>query len=258
MSLAFFPYLSLKKGDVVSILGSGGKTTLMFLLAQELAQKGFRVITTTTTKIFPPLPSQSSRLLVFEMEQANFIKKIQNLLKKENHLTITKKYIGPKLKGLSPEFINKLANQKIADIILIEADGARGLPLKAPNENEPVIPSSTTWALAVIGIDGIGKTNTGQYVFRPQYFSHLTGINIGEAITPQSVSKIILHPEGLFRGAPPKTKLGVILNKGELPDCLETGKKTAALVIKAGRNSINKVFITSLLPVPKIMATFNL
>ena len=252
----FLTHIPVKKGDVVSLVGSGGKTTLMYQLARELTTKGMRVITTTTTKIFPPQSSESSRLVIADHEDS-LLKKAQELLKKENHITVAEKFIGPKLKGISPQLADTMQEQKIADVIVIEADGARGCPLKAPNETEPVIPSSTTWTLVVAGLDGIGKRNTEDYVFRPDYFFRLTGVNVGEVITPESVSRIILHPEGITRGTPEKAGIVVILNKGEILNGLDIGKKIANSIMKERKKAIFKVLITSFIPFPKVLAILN-
>jgi len=254
--LVFFPYIPFIAGDVVSIVGSGGKTTLMYHLAHELVKKGNKVITTTTTKIFPPHPSESPQLILSDKEEV-LLNKTQKLIQKEKHVTIAESFIGPKLKGLPPTFIDKIQKQKIADVILVEADGAKHCPLKAPNENEPVIPSSTTWTLPVVGLDGVGKINTKEYVFRPNYFSRLTGIKEGEIITPDSVAKVILHPEGLVRGTPIKARILPILNKGEIEGGLDVGTKLALLILEARRISIVKILITSLKPTPKVLMVFN-
>ena len=251
----FLPHLPLRKGDVVSIVGSGGKTTLMYLLARELSEKGMRVITTTTTKIFPPHPLQSPRLFISDREEV-LISNTRELLQKEKHLTLAEGFIGPKLKGLSPTLIDKIHEQQIADIILIEADGAKHCPLKAPNKTEPVIPSSTTLTLPVVGLDGIGKINTEEYVFRPDYFFCLTGIKEGELITAESVSRVILHPEGLRRGTPKKAGVLPILNKGEIEDGLDAGQELAQFIVKGKEKSIVKILITSLIPTPKVMMVF--
>lgn len=42
--------------------------------------------------------------------------------------------------------------------ILVEADGAKRLPLKVPAEHEPVIPSQTGHVVSVYGLDAIGRT----------------------------------------------------------------------------------------------------
>jgi probable selenium-dependent hydroxylase accessory protein YqeC len=252
----FLTHIPIKKGDVVSLVGSGGKTTLMYQLARELTTKGMRVITTTTTKILPPQFSESSRLVIADHEDS-LLNTAQELLKKENHITVAEKFIGPKLKGISPQLVDTMKEQKIADVIVNEADGARGCPLKAPNETEPVIPSSTTWTLAVVGLDGIGKRNTEDYVFRPDYFSRLTGVKVGEVITSEAVARIILHPEGITRGTPAKASIPVILNKGEIANGLDMGKKIANFIMKEKNKAIVKVLITSFIPFPKVLASFN-
>ena len=46
--------LGIKRNDVVAIIGSGGKTSLMFRLAWEGMTLGLKVLVTTSTKIFIP------------------------------------------------------------------------------------------------------------------------------------------------------------------------------------------------------------
>ena len=182
-NLVLLSHIPIKRGDVVSIVGSGGKTTLMYALAKELAEKGERVITTTTTKIFPPCPSESPELVVSDNEEF-LLQKAQELFREVKQVTLAVKPLGPKHKGLSPTLIDSIRDRGIADVILVEADGAKRCSLKAPNETEPVIPLSTTWTLPVVGLDGIGKVNTEEYVFRPHYFALVTGISEGMVITP--------------------------------------------------------------------------
>ena len=56
----------LADGGVVSLVGAGGKTSLMFRLARELTKAGGTVLTTTTTKIFEPTPDQAARVILAE------------------------------------------------------------------------------------------------------------------------------------------------------------------------------------------------
>ncbi|MGD8335356.1 MAG: hypothetical protein PVF86_00975, partial [Desulfobacterales bacterium] len=58
--------LGLKDGGVISIVGAGGKTALMYRMARELASRGDRVLTTTTTKIRWPTQRQSTTVMVSE------------------------------------------------------------------------------------------------------------------------------------------------------------------------------------------------
>ena len=48
-----FPFLT-EKNHVVSLVGAGGKTTLLYALAEYLRAKGWRVLVTTTTHIWQP------------------------------------------------------------------------------------------------------------------------------------------------------------------------------------------------------------
>lgn len=253
--VSLLSHIPVNKGDVVSIVGSGGKTTLMYALARELSERGERVVTTTTTKIFPPDPSDSPQLLVFADEEI-LLGKAREALRERKQVTLAEKSVGPKLKGLSPELVDRIRAQGIPDVILVEADGAKRCPLKAPNETEPVFPSSTTLTLAVVGLDGIGKPNTENYVFRPHYFSLLTGINEGSVVTPEAVARVILHPDGITKGTPEKAPIVVILNKADIAKGLDLGKELAQFLVNAREKLIAKVLITSLLPTPKVMMTF--
>ncbi len=58
----FLQALGIEKNDVVSIAGAGGKTSLMFRLAEEAKGLGFKVLVTTSTKIFVPDSTQYDRL----------------------------------------------------------------------------------------------------------------------------------------------------------------------------------------------------
>ena len=53
----------IKKGDIITITGAGGKTSLMFSLARELSTLG-RVLVTTTTKIFTPKIDEYEELIL--------------------------------------------------------------------------------------------------------------------------------------------------------------------------------------------------
>ena len=48
-----FPFLA-EKGHVISLVGGGGKTTLLYAFARHCAAKGWRVLVSTTTHIRQP------------------------------------------------------------------------------------------------------------------------------------------------------------------------------------------------------------
>ncbi len=96
--------------EVISLVGAGGKTTLMFALARELASDKGCVITTTTTKILEPLPSESPFLLMSKDEEALLKLFLQNA-DRYKHITLAReKLASGKLDGISPELVMKLSD----------------------------------------------------------------------------------------------------------------------------------------------------
>ena len=57
-----FPFLA-EKGHVVSLVGGGGKTTLLYAFARHCAAKGWRVLVSTTTHIRGRIMPQMKPLL---------------------------------------------------------------------------------------------------------------------------------------------------------------------------------------------------
>ncbi len=124
--------LDIKKDDIITITGAGGKSSLMLFLARELAQRG-RVLVTTTTKIFAPERENFEELIVEG-------KKIRGKFK--NICIYGKEIINGKIEGLSEEEIMNIKDN--FDFVLIEGDGAKRKILKSWNNYEPCIPTITT------------------------------------------------------------------------------------------------------------------
>ena len=148
----------LGKGGVISLVGAGGKTSLMFRLANELALAGQSVLTTTTTKIYVPLTQQSANLILCK-SVSRMLEMAQAALEEQQHITAAAEKLPDqgKLRGFTPADVQDIWNSNQFRWIIVEADGAAGRPLKAPGEHEPVV-----------GVDpGVnnsrGSTNAGYY-----------------------------------------------------------------------------------------------
>lgn len=238
--------LGLRTREMISLTGAGGKTTLLFRLARELSLEGKKVITTTTTKILEPSEDESLHLFVSGDE--NRIKDfVGRHLDEYGHITLAKERIGGgKLRGISPELADSLWNLYDIDALIIESDGASGRPVKAPREGEPVIPSSTTLVVAVLGLDGVGKELNDQNVFQVGRVSKLTGIPEGEKITEEGMALLMIHPEGLFKGAPNSSRLAAFLNKVDIPDGVAKAKKITRNIFEKMDVKIDRVILGQL------------
>jgi probable selenium-dependent hydroxylase accessory protein YqeC len=238
--------LGLGRREVISLAGAGGKTTLMFRLAKELSLTGKKVVTTTTTKILEPSSGETVSLFIHtdEREIKQFIDKH---LDGYRHITIARERLeSGKLKGVSSDLVNDLWSANEIDYIIVEADGAAGRPIKAPQEGEPVIPSSTTTVVAILGVDGVGTEMAEKNVFRADRVSRLTGIPMGERVTEEAIAVLMTHPEGIFKGAPSSSKVIGFLNKVDIPNGIMKAKRVAQKIIQKRHPQMERVVLGQL------------
>ena len=234
---------------MVSLVGAGGKTTLMFELARELASEDQRVLSTTTTRIFKPDPDLSSLIYVTEDLPA-VLEKLDAPVSGGLHVTAAcgELAAGNKLIGYAPQQIDVLQKTGFFEWIIVEADGARQRPLKAPAAHEPAVPASSGWVIGVVGLEAIGKPLDDRYVFRPQQYCLLTGVAAGAPVTSESVVRAILSPHGILKGSPPGAKRIVFLNGAEGTVRCAAGCEIARLLMERGKGTFHRIIVGSLLP----------
>ena len=209
--------LKVNPGEVVALVGAGGKTTAMFLLANELATS-MRVLTTTSTRIFAAQTKHSPVHVIFDPQQqaiADLLPQLDRSIAAYGQALLT----GPpdpdsdKVSGVSPDTIDILAGSGRFDVIINEADGSRTLPLKAPAAHEPVIPLSTTLVIPTAGLDVVGQPLGDDTVHRAELISQLTGTALGQPVTPDTVARLLCHPEGGLKKVPAQARVVPLLNK---------------------------------------------
>jgi len=204
--------IEISRGDVVSIVGAGGKTTTMFRLAHELASDGWRVVTTTTTMI---RREERSEHTILEAQGEKLLRRARSALRKDTHITLVSGFreAEGKLTGVKPSLVDELISLPEVDAVIVEADGAKGRSLKAPTAHEPVISSSTTILVPVVGVDALRRRLDDTVAHRPEIVARLADIQPGQVITPEIVSRVIVHPEGGLKDAPPQARVIPLINK---------------------------------------------
>ena len=171
------PLLQIGRG-VTALIGGGGKTTLMYTLAEELKSRG-KVIICTSTKI--KLPEQYPTL--FDASEDD----VRAALGIHDVLCVAEKSVEDKL--CAPKLPFETLAQ-LAPYVIVEADGAKRLPLKAHASHEPVIPAVAQRVVVVIGIDGIGKP-IAETCRRSTLYAQLAGVSDGDIVTPELAAKVI-------------------------------------------------------------------
>ena len=177
-----FPFLA-EKGHVVSLVGGGGKTTLMYVMAAHCARKGWRVLVTTTTHILQPPGGLWART---DAER-------NALWNTGSYAVVGTEAPDGKLTAPPAELLRRWAAQ--ADITLIEADGAKRMPCKAPAEHEPVILPQCDIVLAVAGASALGKP-LREVCFRAELAAELLHVPLGAELTPQLLAKLLASEKG--------------------------------------------------------------
>jgi len=224
--------LSLGPKEVIALSGGGGKTTLMFRLAAELAASGQRVVTTMTTRIFVSQMAQAPHTLVLHGEGA-LLAQLPEALAEHGHVLIAGSTMveQDKVQGVPPEFLDRIAAQPTVDVVIVEADGSRRLPFKAPAQHEPVIPTSTTVLVPVVGLDVVEKPLVAGQVHRPEIVAALSDAALGDPVTPEMIAAVLTHPEGGAKGLPSGARLVPFLNKVEDEATLAAARQIARLLL---------------------------
>ena len=193
-----------------AIVGSGGKTTAMFQLARDF---GSRVILTTTTHLAQDQLMQADRHIA--LEDLADLPSIERELAGDILLFTGSEIETNRVKGPDQEILLQLV--ALADRwecpLLVEADGARQLPIKAPADHEPPIPDFVDTIIVVAGLSGLGKPLNEKWVHRPEIFSDLVGVPLGSEVTSQHLADALTSSRGGLKNIPDTARKLLLINQ---------------------------------------------
>ncbi len=198
---------------VTAIIGGGGKTSLQNLLAARLCACG-SVIITTSTHIWPP-----ECPILYEPSSDE----IRAALKRQSLIAVGRACEDGKLGGIDALW-DELP--RLADYVLVEADGSKGRPLKAPAAHEPVLPAAQL-VIAVAGMDGIGQP-IATAAHRPELYAALVGKSTDSPVTPEDAARVLESQSGQRKDV--SCRYAVVLNKADTQERLRYAQEIAALL----------------------------
>jgi molybdenum cofactor cytidylyltransferase len=231
MNLSLAEALRMNSSSSIALIGAGGKTTAMFQLARSLSkdESSAPVILTATSHLGMWQVGLADQHIITETPGP--IEKIEHGLR--GVILITGELDGDRTKPINGNLMNWL--QQFCGYhsipLLIEADGSRGKPLKAWAEYEPPIPSFVECVIQVAGLTGLGKSLNGENVHRPEIFSGLSGLSIGEAITADSLVRVLTHGESGLKNVPAKARKVVLLNQADTHELQSTAQGLAQALV---------------------------
>jgi molybdenum cofactor cytidylyltransferase len=217
--------------SAIAFVGAGGKTTALFQLARELTLSQGPVIVTATTHL---------HVDQIKLADSHWIgKKPQDLANLQENLNgvmlVTGPVDGDRTTGLNDSLLFWLSEVcKSRNLpLLIEADGSRQKPLKAPADHEPVIPEFAEIVVVVSGLTGLGKPLTEEFVHRPDIFAFLSGLILGATITPEALVRVLTHPSGGLKNIPSRARRVALLNQADTPLIQAQAKRMAEKLLSS-------------------------
>lgn len=202
-----------KQKHIISLVGGGGKTTIMYELAEYFAEQGKRVVVLTTTHIWLPRAKNGTNAVA--REYATTLQELEKLWWHGQYGIIGSLEAGTG-KLIAPA--EKLQNEALqaCDVALIEADGAKQMPCKLPAEHEPVLLENSDIVIAVAGLDALGKS-LEEGCFRWQLGQKLFASSCNLLLDETKLAQILLSEQGSPKAVGSRAYY-IALNKCDLVD----------------------------------------
>jgi molybdenum cofactor cytidylyltransferase len=214
----------------IAIVGGGGKTTALFQLGRQLPG---RVWLSTTTHLGTDQLGGADRHFIVNTVDENAI---QQWLQQRVTLLTGEFTPDDRVKGPGNEALDRIfqAARARGISLVIEADGSRSRPLKAPGENEPATPALSEVVITVVGLSVVGKPFSEATVHRVEPFKMITGLELGEIITLNSIAKVLIHPLGGLKNAPTQARKIALLNQADTNEIIEQTEKIIPSLLAGG------------------------
>ncbi len=237
----------------VAFVGAGGKTSAMFQLARQLqlAQPGSPVLVTATSHL--ALSQCALADHHFEITHPAQLAPLEARQPPGLILITGPEAESNRTSGVTAEPLARLLS--LAETrqlpLLIEADGARQRPLKAPADHEPPIPPFANTVVVVAGLTALGQPLTADWVHRPKRYTALSGLAEGAPLSPAALAQVLMHPAGGLKNIPPTARRVALLNQADSAELQAAAGKMAGELLRA----FDGVVVAALAePDPKIFA----
>ncbi|WP_137285685.1 selenium cofactor biosynthesis protein YqeC [Halorussus salinisoli] len=215
---------ALRLGDeeLVSFVGAGGKKTAMQRLVGEASHRDVTVGYTTTTHTPPPDGFPHVVVSPNELPGA--------LVDRETPIAFAAKQVenperaDEKIRGYDPSVADSVFESGLFDWLLVKADGARGREFKAPGQNEPVVPKTSTVVSVVASVRAVGSPLDSPTVHRPDRVAAIAGRDIGTTLTPDVMGTVLASHDGGLKNVPDGATVVLLVNKADTPTLRERAR----------------------------------
>ena len=205
------------RGDVVAVVGAGGKKSTLYALAADIE----RAVLTATVRI-PPFEGHVERLVITERPTEALAGA------EEWPLGLVPGRDGDRDRylGYDTATVDDMASAADAPILL-KADGARRRWFKTPADDEPQVPESASVVVPVASVRVVGEPLSEERVHRPERVAALTGLSVGDEIGIDDVVTVLTQEDGGLKGVPENAAVRPLLNMADDENLAATARKAA-------------------------------
>ncbi len=216
------------KSPVISFVGSGGKTTAIFQLAHDLLSTSNPSIYITATTHLGEWQIKLADHHIIATDNINL-----NNLPSQGIILFTGEIEDDRTTPIGSKALNWLRETSQAKRIplLIEADGSRQKPLKAPASHEPPIPDFSDIVAVVSGLSGLAELHSEEFVHQPKIFSQMSDLKLGQQITADALIRVLTHPQGGLKNIPSRARRIVLLNQADSSELQSIGGNMAPALL---------------------------
>jgi len=199
---------SITRGDVVSIVGAGGKTSLLVGLGYELAEAGWRVLATSTAAFAPEQLALFPACLPLHAPAAH----ISQALSERQFVLLHEPPQAGEVPPTPQDWVQQLLDRVDSDILLVEADEADGLPLKAPRPQQPYIPAATTVLIVQASLRAVGQPLDEAHIYHARAMSDQFGFAEGSPVLSPWLAQVLRDEQLGLRNSPAAARVMLYLN----------------------------------------------
>ncbi|WP_224268081.1 selenium cofactor biosynthesis protein YqeC [Haloprofundus salinisoli] len=222
------------------VVGAGGKKTTMYALASRLD----RAVVTASVRIpIPSLEENVEEVVVTDDPLAA----LEEAAPDDFPLGLVPGQADEiRYHGYENELLDSLAAAHDGPV-LVKADGARMRDFKAPSDREPQIPDETATVLPIASAHVVGEPLDEKLVHRPERVAEITGINVGDTITAETVAAVLASDDGGLKRVPEEATAVPVVNKVDTEADVAAARDVAETVLERAGDRVARVVLTRLL-----------
>lgn len=242
--------LAADDGQCVAVVGAGGKKTTLYRLGSALD----RAVVTATVRI-PIFDDQVSDVVVTADPVSTLAARDERRADAWPLGLVPERERDDRYRGYDPATVDEVAAAHDGPV-LVKADGARNRLLKAPDEREPQLPSRADTVLPLASARVVGKPLSDEWVHRPERVSGITGVALGEELTPEAVGRVLASPDGGLKAVPDDARVVAVVNMIDDDERRAVGERIAAEALSR-TDRIDRVVLTQLVAPEPVVGVFS-